>query len=87
MIFDVIIREGINEVGKDVLNVYRIHDKILSSYLRKVQNEGKYIISVIPLFRQKREQQSNEEINTEKETLEEIIEYNREVIYNPYSDT
>jgi len=53
MIFDVIIREGFKGDHKQIINVYRVHDSILSKCLREAQNDGKYIISVIPLFRQK----------------------------------
>jgi hypothetical protein len=72
------LKEGINEVGKDILNVYRIHDKILSSYLRKVQNEGKFIISVIPLFRQKKEEV--------KEQLEDDLEGPINPVSSMYDD-
>ena len=53
MIFDVIIREGFTGDHKQIINIYRIHDMILSRCLRDAQNDGKYIISVIPLFRPK----------------------------------
>ena len=54
MIFDVMIKEvEKNAAGKDVINVFRVRDSSLSVYLRQVQDSGKYIISVIPLFRSK----------------------------------
>ena len=53
MIFDVMIKSGKNAVGKDVFNVYRVRDSALSAYLRKTQDDGQYIVSVIPLFRSK----------------------------------
>jgi hypothetical protein len=53
MVFDVMTRIGKNAAGKDILNVYRVHDSILSRYLREAQDCGKYIVSVIPLFRKK----------------------------------
>lgn len=53
MIFDVIVKVGKNAVGKDIFSVFRIHDRELSKYLREVQNDGHYILSVIPLFRSK----------------------------------
>lgn len=56
MIFDVMVRTGMNENGKQVVNVFRVHDRILSQYLRQAQDSGKYIISVIPLFKAKKEE-------------------------------
>jgi len=54
MIFDVMIREKIkNEAGKQIIIVYRIRDTVLSKCLREAQDEGRYIISVIPLFRKR----------------------------------
>lgn len=53
MIFDVMLRIGQNAAGKDVMSVARVHDAVLSSYLRNVQDVGYYIISVIPLFKKK----------------------------------
>lgn len=52
MVFDVMIKEvEKNAAGKEVFNVFRVHDAVLSKYLREVQDKGKYIVSVIPLFR------------------------------------
>jgi hypothetical protein len=53
MIFDVMIREGFKDGHKQIINVYRVHDAVLSKSLRDAQNDGKFIISVIPLFRHK----------------------------------
>lgn len=53
MMFDVMTRIGKNVVGKDIVNVYRVHDSTLSKYLRETQDCGKYIVSVIPLFKKK----------------------------------
>lgn len=53
MIFDVMVRQGFNQSQKQIVSVSRIRDISLNLYLRKVQEEGKYIISVIPLFRKK----------------------------------
>ena len=53
MIFDVMIREGHKEDGKQIVSVFRIRDKDLSKYLRQQQDCGKYILSVIPLFRKR----------------------------------
>lgn len=55
MIFDVMVREGFNAVGKQIISVLRIRDISLNVYLRKVQDEKKYIIAVIPLFRKREE--------------------------------
>jgi hypothetical protein len=49
MIFDVMIREGYNDKGKQIISISRIRDISLNLYLRKVQDEKKYIISVTPL--------------------------------------
>lgn len=54
MIFDVMIQEGTNEAGKQIVNVYRVHDRMLSGYLREAQVYGKFIIAVIPLFANRR---------------------------------
>lgn len=70
--FDVMVREGFNDKGKQIINVYRWHDTRLSEYLRDVQNNGKFIISVIPLFRHKKE--------LDKETIEAIQEFKKEII-------
>lgn len=55
MIFDVMVKVGENESGKQVVSVFRTHDSNLSAYLREVQGMGHYIIAVIPLFRQRQE--------------------------------
>jgi hypothetical protein len=51
--FDVMVKAGKNVAGKDIFNVYRVHDTTLSSYLRNVQDVGYYVVAVIPLFRKK----------------------------------
>ena len=64
MIFDVIVRQGYNESGKQIITISRIHTISLDLYLRKVQNEGKYIISVrllIPLFKKREQSRINEQ--------------------------
>lgn len=71
MIFDVIIREGFNDKGKQIINVFRIHDTSLSAYLRSVQDKGGYIISVIPLFR-KKEEPSREVVEAIKQFKKEL---------------
>ena len=53
MIFDVMIREGTNHLGKQMVNTYRYHDSQLSSCIRNIQNVNLYIVGVIPLFRNK----------------------------------
>lgn len=50
MVFDVIVEEGRNEVGKQQIQVYRVHDSELSRYVRYQQENKKYIIGIIPLF-------------------------------------
>lgn len=60
MIFDVMLKEGENENGKQVVNVYRVHDKVLSKYLREAQVYGKEIVGVIPLFANKRKEHRHE---------------------------
>lgn len=55
MIFDVMLEMGRNELGKQIVRVYRIHDRHLSKFIRDAQYNDQYIISVIPLFKQKKE--------------------------------
>lgn len=55
MIFDIIIKDGVNENGKDIYKVNRVHDRDLSKLIRDIQDSGKYIFSIIPLFRKRRE--------------------------------
>ena len=64
MMFDVMVKAGKNVAGKDIFNVYRVHDTTLSSYLRNVQDVGYYVVAVIPLFRKK----------------EQVTDYNEESI-------
>lgn len=75
MIFDVIVREKEKVNEKDVYNVYRIRDIVLSSYLRYVQNSGRYIFSVIPLFKKNPlkmiEMMNKEKVNDDKNTVNE----------------
>lgn len=56
MIFDVMVREGHNADGKAIINVKRVHDSELSAMVRRMQDEGIYILAVIPLFRQRKEE-------------------------------
>lgn len=56
MIFDVMIQEGTNENGKQIVQVHRVHDRVLSRFLRDSQIYGKFIIGVIPLFANKRKE-------------------------------
>jgi len=82
MMFDVMIRESFTSNGKQVISVFRKHDCELSNYLRTVQDSGRYIISVIPLFRKKQDNYLNEPIiddeNKEEMSMseEEVEEYN-----------
>ena len=59
MIFDVMIREGTNRLGKQMVNTYRYHDSQLSSCLRNLQNVGLYIVGVIPLFMTKKKEKKD----------------------------
>lgn len=63
MIFDVMVREGFNEKGKMVINVYRYHDTILSKCIRNIQESGAYVYAVIPLFRNKYTQEKNKQVS------------------------
>lgn len=72
MIFDVMIQEGTNEAGKQIVNVYRVHDRMLSGYLREAQVYGKFIIAVIPLFANKRKDQ--EQLYSYSYPVEELKE-------------
>ena len=49
MMYDVMVREGYNEKGKQIVNVYRYHDTILNMCLRNIQNAGAYIYAVTAL--------------------------------------
>ena len=62
MICDVMVRQGFNDKGKQIIFVSRIHDSSLGTYLRLVQDKGGYIISVIPLFRKKEQVGNNSAI-------------------------
>jgi hypothetical protein len=53
MMFDVGVRLGYNAAGKAMNRFYRVHDTLLSKSLRKSQDAGQYIFSIIPLFRKK----------------------------------
>lgn len=59
MVFDVMIREGYNDDGKVIIKVDRVHQMMLSSYLRREQDEGKYVFAVIPLFKKKTFEDNN----------------------------
>jgi hypothetical protein len=74
MIFDVMVEEAVNSNGKQIIFVYRVHDSMLSRYLRELQIQGKYIIGVIPLFKNrfKKEDEKNEVVKTKPMTLEEM---------------
>ena len=70
MIFDVMIREGHNADGKQIVKVLRVHDSELSKYLRHVQDEEYYIVSVRPLFRNRKA----EEVKTAEVPYEDTTE-------------
>lgn len=48
MIFDVGVRTNIRKAA-----YFRVNDRELSAFVRKVQDDGNYVFSVIPLFRSK----------------------------------
>jgi hypothetical protein len=48
MMFDVGIR-----MNKQSARFYRVHDTMLSVFIRRAQNEGKYVFSIIALFMKK----------------------------------
>ena len=48
MIFDVGVRTNIRKAA-----YFRVNDLELSAFVRKVQDDGNYVFSVIPLFRPK----------------------------------
>lgn len=54
MVFDVIVRDEIKNNGKMVFSVMRVHHFDLSKFVRKIQDDGKYVFAVIPLFRRNR---------------------------------
>ena len=85
MIFDVMIKAGKNEAGKDVYNVYRVRDSALSAYLRNVQDVGHYIVSVIPLFRSKMKQMGpfdwEKELEKEKTNVVDSKMISDELLY------
>ncbi len=75
MIFDVGVRVGYNESGKAICRYFRVRDNMLSEILRKTQDEGQYIFSVIPLFRKREESiGSYREIEVEEVQEEKDIE-------------
>lgn len=82
MIFDVMVKSGKNTVGKDTYIVCRVRDSFLSEYLRVVQNNGQYIVSVIPLFKQKRKTK----IDIDRESLDDTMKYNQQEIMYDFSD-
>jgi hypothetical protein len=46
MMMEVMVREGYNAAGKQKVFPYRVHENELPAFLRKVQDEGGYIITV-----------------------------------------
>jgi hypothetical protein len=89
MVFDVIIREGLNENKKQIIQVYRVSDLQLGKMLRNVQDKKQYIISVIPLFIKKRYDTNvsnnhnniyNNPIDIENKTLDDVIKFNKVVL-------
>ena len=73
MMFDVGIRVGHNAAGKAIHRYYRIHDTLLSESIRKAQDEGQYVFSIIPLFNKKEDTASRGIGLTEKDLLPDDI--------------
>lgn len=69
MILEVMVREGHNAIGKQMVNTYRYHDSRLSHCIRSIQNCGYYIVGVIPLFRNKEKDVAQRYID---DTLDEL---------------
>ena len=70
MIFDVMIKDS-KATGS--VNVYRVHDSKLNGMLRECQDNGRYIIAVIPLFRKRIEQPVRNDIQV-PEMGEDVLE-------------
>ena len=84
MIWDVMVRQGFNDKGKQIVYIYRVHKTNLNAYLRLVQDKGGYIISVnelIPLFRKKEQVGNNSVIINSASSSEakRIIDREREL--------
>lgn len=77
MIFDVMVRQGFNAVGKQIISVSRIRDSSLNMYLRKVQDEKKYILAVIPLFRKKENRESQYPVYMGEPHFTQVVEQAR----------
>lgn len=72
MTYDVTLRIGKNTVGKDIHNISRVHDSVLSKYLRDAQDSGCYIVSVrllIPLYKQNKEWSEGDVVQGMKEII------------------
>jgi hypothetical protein len=78
MMFDVGVRLGYNASGKAMNRYYRVHDTLLSVSIRKAQDAGQYVFSIIPLFRKK--QNTMIPIDMDKESLDDVMVFNREVM-------
>lgn len=66
MLCDVCVRERFTDKGNMVLNITRVHDSVLSEFVRAAQDNGGYIMFIRLLFRKK-------EVAKEKDTsLDEL---------------
>jgi len=72
MMFDVMVKEGDNEKGKQIVQVYRIHYCKLNGYLRELQVYGKFIIGVIPIVPYTMNKENYSKVGLSKEKLEEV---------------
>jgi len=65
MMFDVGIRERLNENGKACHRFYRVNGVMLSNYVREAQNKGMYVFSIRRLI-------PVEQIQEVKEPVEQL---------------
>ena len=57
--YDVGVRLGLNAIGKPMIRFFRVRDVDLSTYIRGIQDSGKYVFSVrslVPLHKQRIDQ-------------------------------
>jgi hypothetical protein len=77
MMFDVGVRLGYNASGKAMNRYYRVHDTLLSVSIRKAQDAGQYVFSIIPLFRKKEDKEwpiHKPDLHFSQAKLEEVRE-------------
>lgn len=49
--YDVMVKEDVNENGKQVVKTHRYHLHELNVHLRSFQKKGLFVLGVIPVFR------------------------------------